>query len=80
MAGFCIEGKDPIMFYLDNLKYNNVLIDCINTMLSSKYNGYIFYVHNLNYDGVFIIYNLKLVNELKGYDYYKIKLQAGLRS
>jgi hypothetical protein len=72
-AGFCIEGMDPIMFYLDNSSYNNVLIHCIDNMLLTKYNGYIFYVHNLNYDGVFIIYNLKLVNELKGYDYYKIK-------
>lgn len=60
------------MFYLDNSKYNNVLIDCIDYMLSSRYNGYVFYVHNLNFEGVFLLYNLKLVNDLKGYDYYKI--------
>ena len=72
-AGFCIEGQKPITFYLDNPSYNNVLIDCINLMLASRYNGYIFYVHNLNYDGIFIIHNLLKVNQIKGYDFYKIK-------
>jgi len=72
-AGFFVEGKDPITFYLDDPNYNNVLIECVNRMLSTKYNGYIFYVHNLDYDGIFLIYYLKLFNQMKGYDFYKIK-------
>lgn len=72
-AGFCVKNGDPVMFYLEDSSYNNVLIDCIDAMLCNKYNGYMFYVHNLSYDGVFLIHSLKLVNELKGYDYYNIK-------
>lgn len=73
-AGFCIndENPDPVMFYLENPSYDNVLIECINTMLNRKYNGYTFYIHNLNYDGVFIMYHLKLFNRIKGFEYYKI--------
>jgi hypothetical protein len=72
-AGFCADLDKPVMFYLDKPDYDNVLIQCIDKMLISKYNGYIFYVHNLNFEGVYLMYYLIVVNNLKGFDYYKIK-------
>ncbi|KAI0798274.1 ribonuclease H-like domain-containing protein [Xylaria sp. FL0064] len=70
-AGFCILNQDPVTFYLDN-KNEDVLLNCLNSMLVSRYDRYTFYIHNLNYDGVFIINKLKSVNLDKGYEYYKI--------
>ena len=42
-AGFCVDNT-PYMFYLDSSNYDNVLIECINRMLVSKYDGYTFYI------------------------------------
>jgi len=71
-AGFCVKGKSPITYYLDNKEYDSVLLKCIDNMLIPKYDGYIFYVHNLDFDGVFIIHYLKLFNKVSGFEHYKI--------
>lgn len=73
-AGFCVLNKDPILFYLNKNDVNNkdILLECLNSMLRSEYDGYTFYVHNLSYDGVFILHKLKYINFQKGYEYYKI--------
>lgn len=73
-AGFCVFNEEPIMYYLDkeNIHNKDVLLECLDEMLSNKYDGYKFYVHNLSYDGVFIIHKLKSFNIKKGFEYYKI--------
>ena len=70
-VGFCVLNKKSIKFYLDN-NDEDILLKCINTMLNKEYNGYTFYIHNLNYDGVFILNKLKLYNESKNEEYYKV--------
>jgi hypothetical protein len=71
-VGFCTLDNDPRMFYRDNDK-DDLLLKCVNEMLSYKYNGYKFYIHNLNYDGVFLIHKLKTYNKLIGFYHYLIK-------
>lgn len=74
--GFCVLDKDPVIYYMDREKINtfdgDLILNCINSMLVSKYNGYVFYVHNLSYDGLFILYKLKAFNLQKGYEYYNL--------
>lgn len=72
-SGFSVDFNKSKMFYLDNPDYDSVLLKSIDRMLSSQYSGYIFYVQNLNFEGVYLIHLLRLVNNLKGFEYYKIK-------
>jgi hypothetical protein len=74
-AGFCVFNEEPIMYYLDkdSIDTKDVLMECLDEMLSSAYDGYKFYVHNLSYDGVFILHKLKSLNLMKGFEYYIIK-------
>lgn len=45
------------MFYIDeDLDFNGLMFKCFDRMLCDKYNGYTFYVHNLDkYDSKFIL-------------------------
>lgn len=70
-VGFCILKDKPIKFYL-NSSDEDILLKCINEMLVKKYDGYTFYIHNLNYDGVFILNKLNVYNESNN-GYYKIQ-------
>jgi len=70
-AGFCVLSDNTVKFYKDNDE-QDVLLECINAMLVKKYSGFTFYVHNLNYDGVFILNKLKVFNEINDKEYYKI--------
>jgi len=71
--GFCVLNEKPITFYLNRDEDKNLIVDCLNTMLVNKYNGYTFYIHNLNYDGVFILNKLKAFNKLQDNEVFKIK-------
>jgi hypothetical protein len=68
--------KDKInTFFLRDLfpsiNSNLLIINCINSILISKYNNYIFYIHNMgNFDIVFIYKALKEYNLNYGSDYY----------
>ena len=63
----------PNLYYIEakNLNSSDIILNCINEMLRSKYKGITFYAHNLgNFDSVFIIkaileYNKKLNNTSK---------------
>lgn len=73
---------------LDKLKYNKaqiyylgedaftpkeLIIKCIDDMLSSKYRDHIYYTHNLGgFDIVFVLHALRTVNTEKGFNYYII--------
>nr|YP_009744359.1 hypothetical protein [Xylaria hypoxylon]QIE13215.1 hypothetical protein [Xylaria hypoxylon] len=70
--GYCVLNKDPVTFYLDKNKDKDILLECIDKMLLSNYKDYIFYIHNINYDGVFIIHKISEFNKSKGFDYYKL--------
>ncbi|MFC4463017.1 hypothetical protein ACFO4M_31970, partial [Pseudonocardia nematodicida] len=73
-AGFCGLNKDPNLFYLNKNEVGNrdILLECLNSMFTSEYDGYTFYVHNLNYDGIFLLHKLKSINLQNGSEYYKI--------
>jgi hypothetical protein len=47
---------DKVLFYKkDNQNSEELIIECINFMLSN-HNGYIFYVHNLHgFDSIFVL-------------------------
>ena len=71
--GFCIVNQSPTTFYLDELTSHDLVIKCINLMLSNKYNNYIFYTHNLGgFDCIFMLKILTEENKKRGFDYYKI--------
>jgi hypothetical protein len=71
-VGFCVLNQKPVTFYLDKGN-QDILLNCIDSMLITKHHNYIFYIHNLNYDGIYIINKLKSVNLIKGFEYYRIK-------
>ena len=76
-AGFTTFNQEPVLFYLDSKDITlnrDVLVECLDTMLVSKYNNYIFYVHNLDFEGPFILHRLKSINHDKGFDYYRMNL------
>ena len=69
--------KDNIVqtYYLgeDALTPKELIINCINDMLSSKNRDHIYYTHNLGgFDIVFVLYALRTVNTEKGFNYYII--------
>lgn len=72
--GFVVSGETPKTYYLDDkIGSDQLVLNCINDMLSNKYNGYTFYTHNFGrYDSTFLIKILKSENERIGYEYYKL--------
>ena len=69
-----ISKPDVFTYYKDNNKSaNDMVLECINKMLSTKYNRAIFYTHNLGgYDAPFILKILGSYNEKIGKDYYQL--------
>ena len=67
-------GDMPKTFYLNsNISSSELVLNCIDSMLNSKYNNYTFYAHNLGgFDSVFILNILKTANVNLGFDYYKL--------
>jgi hypothetical protein len=64
------------MYYLtrDGTTSKEIIIKCINEMLTPKHRDHIYYVHNLGgFDIVFLLNALKETNKEKGMEYYKIK-------
>jgi hypothetical protein len=77
-AGFytALDNK-PNLYYIDknNLSSNDVVLNCINDMLTSKYHNYTFYVHNLGrFDVAFILKVLTDYNTKVGEEYYKLSV------
>lgn len=67
--------KDNIVkiFYLgiDAFTPKELIIKCIDDMLSSKNRDHIYYTHNLGgFDIVFLLHALRTVNSEKGFNYY----------
>ena len=53
--GFYVKGSTNL-FYIKNLDSDKLIMECIDSMLTDKYNGYTFYVHNFDkYDSYFIL-------------------------
>jgi hypothetical protein len=63
------DGKKVNSFYLtDYIDSNEMLKDCINSLLIRKYTGYKIYVHNLsNFDGVFLLKVLSQIDNIHIY-------------
>jgi hypothetical protein len=72
--GFKIfKGETKLFYKKPDQTSNDLIIECINSMLKAAYDKYIFYVHNLfGYDSIFILSALVDYNS-KNNDYYKIK-------
>lgn len=53
--------KEQQMFYIDkDLNHNKLFVDCFRLMLTEKYRGHTFFVHNLA--GFDIVYIMKFLN------------------
>jgi hypothetical protein len=79
-AGFCYGGNNVMIskpevktYYLDKGKTSSdIVLQCINEMLKTKYKNAIFYTHNLGgYDAVFVLKILSAYNDMVGEKYYK---------
>jgi hypothetical protein len=79
-AGFCYGGNNVMIsepeaktYYLDKGKTSfDIVIECINEMLKTKYKNAIFYTHNLGgYDAVFVLKILSEYNDRIGEKYFK---------
>lgn len=80
--GFAYAGGNVLIstpykktYYLEpGQKSSDIVIDCINNMLNTKYHNAMFYTHNLGgYDAVFILKILADYNKEHGENYYKLK-------
>lgn len=48
--GFKVMNGEKKLIYISNDKSSyDIIIECVNEILISKYNGFIFYVHNLSF-------------------------------
>lgn len=67
--------QEPVMFYLDKDSNSDLLVqNCIDSLLISMYDKYVFYVHNFSKFDVIFLYNILLkANEKKGFKYYNLK-------
>jgi hypothetical protein len=72
--GFKIfKGESKLFYKKIDQSSNDLIIECINSMLVRAYGDYIFYVHNLHgYDSIFILSALLDYNT-KNPNHYKIK-------
>ena len=72
--GFHVGEQEPYIFYLKkNESSDSLLLRCFDVLLTSKYNGYTFYMHNFGgYDAPFIIKILYEANLKKGFEYFKL--------
>lgn len=64
----CIyDGVNKISFYLSDYNSSDQLLrDCIKSLMNNKYDGYKVYVHNLSrFDGIFLIKILASMNNTK---------------
>jgi DNA polymerase type B, organellar and viral len=54
--GFYVKGSTNLFYINKNLDSNKLIMECLDSMLTDKYNGYTFYVHNFDkYDSYFIL-------------------------
>ena len=58
--GFYIKDFVKTFYLESDLNSDNLIIKCINEMLTEKYNGYTFYVHNWTKYDVYFIFRLIL--------------------
>ena len=71
--GFYTRETSNLYYLTDcpNLDSKNLILNCIDAMLTKKYNKYIFYVHNLGHFDIVFLYNVLLTyNSEKGTDHY----------
>jgi hypothetical protein len=72
--GFKIfKGETKLFYKKPDQTSNELIIECINSMLKRAYDKYTFYVHNLHgYDSIFVLSALLDYNS-KNENFYKIK-------
>jgi hypothetical protein len=72
--GFFVLGGTPKTYYLeDGISSDELVLKCLDDMLTNQFKGYTFYTHNFGrYDSIFLIKILKEFNIRKSYEYYKL--------
>jgi len=72
--GYNIFKGDSVLFYKkDNQTSDQLILECIDSLLQRAYSGYTIYVHNLHgYDAFFILKSLLVFNRNND-NYYTIK-------
>lgn len=71
--------KYPNLFYILDHESNSelLILNCIDSLLISKYNNFTFYAHNGGRFDFIFIYNILLkYNEKRGFDYYKLSIST----
>lgn len=76
--GFYTKTQGLKTFYInENLDSDELVIRCIDNLVTSKYSGYTFYVHNLGrYDIVFLIKILVVANVNNGKEKYVLSIRS----
>lgn len=68
------DNKSNLYYLTKDESSYDIIVKCIDDMLSVKYRDHIYYTHNLGgYDIVFLLKVLKQANQVKGFEYYKIE-------
>jgi hypothetical protein len=70
-----VKNNDISIYYLgsDGKTSHEIIIKCINDMLSVRNRDHIYYTHNLGgFDVIFVLAALRRVNSEKGFNYYII--------
>jgi hypothetical protein len=66
------KGQEQIFYLSKDQSSTNLNLECIYSILIEKYNGFIFYVHNLGgFDGIFLLNAINTYN-IYNNDSYKI--------
>ena len=73
--GYSILGEGVTTFYKNKEQSSDdLIIQCINSLLKFKYHGFIFYAHNLSgYDVVYLLKTLSEYNLKNNQQYYILK-------
>jgi len=54
--GFYVKGSKNLFYINKDLDSNKLIMECLDSMLTDKYNRYTYYVHNFDkYDSYFIL-------------------------
>ena len=74
---YSYQDENPKLYYIsDNPTLNSeeLILECIDAMLTNRYNNSTFYVHNLGRYDIYFLYNTLLkININKGYEFYHLK-------
>lgn len=63
--GYYVKDSINTYYINDNLDSDEIIVECLDSMLSDKYNGYTFYVHNLSGYDIYFLFRVIIANSDK---------------